>query len=375
MSPTVGRTHGQVPVTRRLLAVRLVRTLAGSLGIGMALMLMLLLNGLWAGVQQRVTTYEDHLAADLVVVPPGTQSLFADAGVLPASALARVRGTPGVTGATPIRTMYLILELSDGKAAVAAASSEPGAAGGAWAFASGRAPRTDDEISVDRLFAAEHGLDLGDRVPVLGHRMRVVGLTEGTAMFMMPLLFTTNDALGGMLRAEGISGAVLVDADDPPAVAAALRADGFTVRTPLQLHRGALEQATAIYGSPIRLMVGVAFAAGTLIVALVAYTRVVEQQRDLGVLKALGATPGRIRRIAVAETVGLTLIGTAFAVVLLLVAGFLLARWWPAFPVVLTSGTLTRTAVAAAAMALLAAWLPAHRLTRLDAASAFRSAR
>jgi putative ABC transport system permease protein len=58
-------------------------------------MLMLLLNGLWTGVQQRVTTYDDHLGADLVVVPAGTDSLFADPGVLPATDLAAGRSSPG----------------------------------------------------------------------------------------------------------------------------------------------------------------------------------------------------------------------------------------------------------------------------------------
>jgi len=63
------------------------------------------------------------------------------------------------------------------------------------------------------------------------------------------------------------------------------------------------------------------------------------------------------------------------AIVLLVVARELLAWWRPSFPVLLTTGTITRTASAAVGMALLAAWLPARRLGRLDAASAFRSGR
>jgi putative ABC transport system permease protein len=76
MSPS----SSAVPLTRRLLTARPLRTVAGSAAIGLALMLMLLLNGLWTGVQQRVTTYDDHLGADLVVVSAGTDSLFADPG-------------------------------------------------------------------------------------------------------------------------------------------------------------------------------------------------------------------------------------------------------------------------------------------------------
>jgi putative ABC transport system permease protein len=187
------------------------------------------------------------------------------------------------------------------------------------------------------------------------------------------LLFTTTEAMTGMLGAGDTTGAVLVSTDSLGVVAERLRDQGLTVRTPGQLRESSLTLATQIYGAPVKLMVAVAFAAGTLIVALVAYTRVTEQQRDLGVLKALGATPSRIRRVAVAETVALTIAGALAAVLLLLLTRELLAWWRPAFPVALTPGTVARTAAAAAAMAVLAAWMPARRLNRLDAATAFRS--
>lgn len=375
MAATASVRGGRVRLTRRLLVSRPVRTTAGALGIGLALMLILLLSGLWAGVQQRVTVYEDHLGADLVVVPLGTDSLFADPGALPAGAAAAVARTAGVARADPVRTQYLILELHDGKAAVAAAASVPGRPGGPWAMAAGRRPESDDEVALDAVFAREHGLGVGDRLPVLGHEMRVVGLTEDTAMFMTPLLFTTVDAMTGMLRATGTTGAVLVTLSpgaDRDAVTARLTAAGWTVRSPAQLHEAALTLATRIYGSPVRLMVGVAFVAGTLIVALVAHTRVAEQQRDLGILKAIGATAGRLRGIALAETAALTGLGAAAALLLTGAARAVLAWWWPAFPVAVTAPTLV-SALAAAAMAVVAAWLPARRLARLDPATAFRS--
>lgn len=367
---------GSVPVTERMLSARPVRTVAGALGIGLALMLMLLLAGLWAGVQDRVTTYDEHLGADLVVVPAGTRSLFADPGVLPAPAVDDVASLDGVTAVAALRTMYQIVELPHGKAAVAVVAADPdGSMGGPWALTAGRAPRTPDEVAVDALFADQHDLELGDRVPVLGHRMRIVGLTDDTALFMTPLLFTTTDAMDSMLASPETTGAVLVSANAPAQVAERLRVAGYTVRTPDQLRGASLSLATKIYGTPVRLMVAVAFAAGTLIVALVAYTRVTEQQRDLGVLKALGATPARLRRVAVTETGVLTALGAGSSVLLLLVGRVLLAWWRPAFPVVLTPATVAQTAAAAAAMALLGAWLPTRRLAKMDAASAFRSAR
>ncbi|ABL83277.1 MULTISPECIES: FtsX-like permease family protein [unclassified Nocardioides] len=373
---TTGGSAWTPGVAARLLAASRRQSAAGAAGIALALMLMLLLTGLWAGIQERVTTYDDHTRADLVVVPPDTHTLFADPGVLPAGTTAAVGQVDGVTATASVRTMYQILELAHGKAATATVAFDPASGmGGPWDIEDGRAPVAIDEVAVDAVFADQHGLALGDRLPILGHQMRIVGRTGGTALFMTPLLFLTTDAVNDMLDSPGAAGAVLISADDPTAVRRQLTAAGYAVRTPRELHQESLSLATSIYGTPVRLMVGVAFAAGTLIVALVAYTRICEQQRDLGILKALGATPRDLRRITLAETAVLAATGAVGSVVLLLLARELLAWWRPAFPVVITRTTLVQTTTAAVAMTLLAAWLPVRRIGRLDAASAFRTGR
>jgi len=364
-----------VPVTRRLLLARPGRLAAGAVAIGLALMLILLLDGLWVGVQDRVTTYEDHSGAQLAVVAPGTDNLFADPGILAAETVGQVAATPGVSWAAGVRTSYTILELHGGKAAAALVGAEPGRPGGPWAFRAGRAPRAGGEVALDAVLADRHGLGLGDRVPVLGQQLRLVGLTADTSMFMTPLVFLPQDALTELMRLPGTTGAVLVGTDRPVAVSARLRAQGLTVRSTDELRDASLRLATRIFGGPVRLMVGVGFVAGTLIVGLVAHTLLTEQRRDLGVLKALGAPPRRLRRVALSETAILTALGAVASVVLVVLAQLAIGAWRPQFPVMLTLPTVARAAVAATAMAVFAGWLPARRLGRLDAASAFRSER
>ena len=48
-------------------------------------------------------------------------------------------------------------------------------------------PSAADEVADDGLFADQHDLAIGDRLPMLGHEMRVVGLTGETAMFSSPI--------------------------------------------------------------------------------------------------------------------------------------------------------------------------------------------
>ena len=85
---------------------------------------------------------------------------------------------------------------------------------------------------MDRLFAEQHGLATGDRLPILGHPLRVVGLTGQTVMFMTPLVFSTEQAMNEMLRAGDTTGSVLVTTGgDPAAVNDRLRERGLNVRT------------------------------------------------------------------------------------------------------------------------------------------------
>ena len=363
----------RVPLTRRLLSAHPARTLAGAAGIGTALTLMLLLTGLWAGVRAQTTVFEDHTGAQLVVTSAGTDTLFAQPSLLPAATTADVAATAGVSWAVPVRTGYAILDLHGERAAIAFVGAQPNRPGAPWNVTTGRAPRGPAEVTVDATFADQHRLRLGDWLPIMGRQLRIVGITSGSAMFMTPLVWMTERQAAGLLGAPDTTGAVLVGTGDPAAVAHRLRDAGFTVRTTPQLHDAALKLATRIFGGPLRLMVAIAFAAGTLIVALVAHLLISEQRRDLGVLKAIGATGRRLAGLALAETATLTAVGAVIGLALFLAGRAALAAWRPQFPVLLTGGSVFAVTAAAALMAVLAAVLPARRVARLDAATAFRS--
>ena len=57
--------RGRVPLASRNLLAEPRRLVASAAGVGMAVMLILLLDGLWAGIEANITTYEDHVGAAL----------------------------------------------------------------------------------------------------------------------------------------------------------------------------------------------------------------------------------------------------------------------------------------------------------------------
>lgn len=365
---------GQVPLARRQLLAEPRRLVASALAVGMAVMLILLLDGLWSGVRAQVTRYEDEVGADLYVVAPGVRSLFGEGSTVPATTVATVRGTAGVEWATAVRGQFAILELHCRKVATTLVGSVPGQPGGPWSLAAGGPPVAVDEAVVDEVLAGRHDLRIGDDIGVLGERFRIVGLSRGTASFMTGLVFVTHAAVDGLLRQEGSTTAVLVGAADPDAARTRLEAAGLAVLSRSDLRRAGLALATRVYGTPLRLMVAVAFAAGTLVIALTAYTLVAEHRREYGILKAMGATAGRLTGMAVGQTTMVAAAGLIAGLALFVAGRLVIVTTRPQFSVLLTTTSVLRAALAAAAMAAVAALVPTRRLVRLDPAAAYQGA-
>jgi putative ABC transport system permease protein len=167
---------------------------------------------------------------------------------------------------------------------------------------------------------------------------------------------------------------VLVGSSDVEATRDRLRRAGFNALTTDEVADNAEDAASGVYSGPLRLMVIVAFAAGTLIIALTAYTAIVERRREYGIIKALGAKRSRLVAMALTQTFALALLGLLAGALLFVVARVVIVEARPQFDVAFTMAALARAAGAALAMALAAAVVPAGRLARLDPATAYRGA-
>jgi putative ABC transport system permease protein len=191
---------------------------------------------------------------------------------------------------------------------------------------------------------------------------------------MMSYVFVTHDALAAATGSSATTSYILIGTADPNAVATRLRAEGLNVLNRDAVSNNNLKFATSIFGSPIRLMVGIGLAAGTMIIALTAYATVVERRREYGIVKAMGATRRHLVALAVGQTLLLAALGLLAGAGLFVVGRVLIASLRPQFTIALTVGGIGRASLAALAMALLAAVVPARRLAALEPAVAYRSA-
>jgi putative ABC transport system permease protein len=295
---------------------------------------------------------------------------------LPSGTATAARETAGVVAVTPILAQFVILDLHGSKQPAYLVGYEPDEGGGPWRLATGRTPEADDEVVFDRTLADQHGIAVGGTVDVMGQPFQVVGLSEGTTSWMATFFFMPKTAAERVLGLPGMTSFVLVTTGDE-AVLESVRGrldqlPGSDALLKSELAANDVRLFARFFAAPIRLMAGIAFLVGVLVVGLVIYTATVERQREYGVLKALGASNGVLYRLVAAQALIASLAGTMGGVLLAYLAANLVMFLKPQFLVVLAPGDVIPAVAAGLVIALLAALFPARLVATLAPAEVFR---
>lgn len=147
----------------RNLAQDKVRLALSVIGVALAVMLMLFLLGVNAGIYRGAAAYLDNAPGSVMLMPRGVESTVAGSGqFLPASTADTVSKVEGVGRVTPVLLLPAIPELHGGKELIRLVGYDPALGGGPWKLSAGREPAADDEVVLDRVLAERHALKVGD---------------------------------------------------------------------------------------------------------------------------------------------------------------------------------------------------------------------
>jgi putative ABC transport system permease protein len=295
---------------------------------------------------------------------------------LPASLEDRIGSVPGVAETGAVVSALGILRLHDKRVATLMVGFEPGRLGGPWKMHEGRPPRGRGEITVDRVLADGHGLSLGDMVMVRGRELRIVGLTDKTASWMTPLVFTTRREAAAMQDAAGSASYVLARANGASAerVAAELRQrlPNANIMTRSELSDNDRELIGRAFDSPLMVMVLTALGVGSIVIAITTYGFVAERRREFGALKAIGAPNSRLYGVVSTQALSIAVLALIAGTALQQGTARAIEAVWPKFLFVSLPGHYVFAIVAAVLMGLVGGLVPARVLARLDPAEVFR---
>src|SRR3546814_20487936 len=126
------------------------------------------------------------------------------------------------------------------------------------------------------------------------------------------------------------------------------------------------------YEVPLAVMRGVAFAIGSLVVALTTYSAIVDRRREYGIVKAMGADGRRLLQLAVGQTVIVTAIGLVVGGVLFVVARAPINDLRPQFIILAPPGNVARATASGAPLAPTTAVLPTPQTAPLEPTATHR---
>lgn len=303
--------------------------LAGTLlGVVFATVLMAQQLGVFFGLLYKNTQFVDNTAASIWIVPPSTEQL-APGAPISIAALTRARVAPGVAWAEPLLFGGTVMRRPDGgsEGVTLVGTALPRRAGGPWAMVAG----TEDAIGDPDVVVFEEsqreqlgGLNLRSVRELGGRRVTVGGFTWGLVPFGPSYAFTSYETARGILRVpEDQTHFVLVGLEE----GADLEATAERLRRSLGPLADVYTQQgfhDAIVGELIAAQLGITFGTSTafalivgfVIVALSMFSAVVDNVREFGTLKAVGATTLDLTKLLVVQALLYAFLGTTIGLFL-----------------------------------------------------------
>ena len=346
-------------------------------GVALAVMLILFLLGLRAGIFQSAVIYLDHAPGSVAVMPAGVRSTSAGVSqFLPPDTANLVAAAPGAGRVTPILLMMAIPELHGRKELIKLVGYDPARGGGPWNLSQGREPQADDEVVLDRVLAGRHDLKIGDTLDVAGRQLPVVGLSSGTNSWTGSYVFAQKTFVESLVLAPGAASMLLVTpaaGTSSAQLVASLRSiPGTNVLLKSDVMANDQQVSAGVADQIVILMVAAAFIVGALVVGMIIYTATNERRGEYGIIKALGARNSVLYRIVAFQALAAAGLGAVVGVGFAYAMGWLVMASRPQFLVVIGPSAIAITLVAGFVMALLGALFPARAVAGVAPAEIFR---
>ena len=350
---------------------RPIRTLVSVAGVALGVCLIMLFTGLARGMSNDLQRRASNVRAEIIFTRPGSMQLTASTANLSTKYVESLKQIEGVDEVLPS-----IRYVSQGGRGFGFEQIE----GVEWeAFArvnqihleSGTEPQAADEVVIDETKARNNNFSLGSTIKLFGDKpYRVVGICAPESGARVKMTLT---ALQEALESPGRCTYILIKVREPgDPVAVAKRIDEQLPGNKIQFTRELftnLEKTIPYLGVFLRILVALAAFVSALVVMLAMYTTITERTREIGILKAMGASRSYIVMIIESEAILISAVGLVAGFVLSFLAGFAIHRIYGLFFEYSWRWALTAAAIGIVGGAV-GALYPALRASNLDAVSA-----
>ncbi|MEZ4666496.1 MAG: FtsX-like permease family protein [Anaerolineae bacterium] len=349
-------------------------------GVALAILLILVLNGFFAGFQQQAVSYIRNQPAPLWLAQAGIENMHMVSSMLPPDTLKRVTQVTGVKKAVGILYATIAVQVGDALVPSYIFGIDPSDPfGGPWSLSEGSANVALNEIVIDQTLARRYNVKVGDSVSILGYNLRVKGLSRGTFGIASNMVFVNKTALASGMGVTPQTVSYIMVQPEPTAnldtLAADLRAVVPEANVMSQSFFIDREQdlTQQMSADTLRAMNTVGYLVGLLVIGLTIYTATVERAREYGILKAIGANNRRLVGIVLIQSFIAAVIGYLLGVMLSYAIVGLADRIFPDVVILIEPSSWLREIPTLVVIVTLAGLLPISRVTRADPMVVFQT--
>jgi len=350
------------------LRARPVRTAVGLLAVTLEVVLILLLVGLTNGAIADSASRVASVGGEILFKDgDSSYAIGLNSAVLPVELFApRIAKIEGITAVAPVLAQT---EAGGGFTMIWGIDLPSfNAMSGGLTLISGRLFENNDEVVVDDRFAADKKLKVGDALNVKNRSFRVSGIVENGKGARIFIPIEAAQEMTGSLGKATLFYIKVRDKSQTKQVIDRLKA-AFPGRDVVDHEEWVslmFSSNEALLGIVFRVIVFIGVAIGVLVIFLSMYTTVTERTREIGILRAMGATKGYIVVLVLQESLVLCLIGAAVGVGASFLLMSVLKAMFPTLSILISSDWVLRAFVLALLSGIIGTLYPAIKAASQD---------
>jgi putative ABC transport system permease protein len=305
-----------------LLTEHRLRYILTALGIALCALLMLFLVSIYAGISYGSVEYVRTSHADLWVLQKHGTNILRSTSFLPASYGEKLNTIEGVKSASPIFFILASVKLENQNATLYLTGfDEKSGIGGPPKIIKGRTVKSDNEIVVDKAFAAKYNVKIGDKIPIKDDSLLVTGISTGTNMFVLQYAFVSLNQAYKIIGFHYFVSCYQIQIKagfKPENVQASIysKLRNVSIYDNITFIKNNVQEMENGLIPLIYIVTLISAIVLTAILSLILSINVLEKRKDFAIMKALGSPRGFISGIVVMQSVILSLTGLVFALIL-----------------------------------------------------------
>lgn len=346
-------------------------------GVAFAVLLILILQALYQGWNEKITVYIDSVETDLWVVQKGTQDMFHTLSHLPRSLKNQLENIDGVESVNELLGRAIMFDFKGEKEMMLLIGFDINSGiGGPAEMIEGNSRPNDGEIIIDKVFANKKNLRIGDELEIADRNEKIVGISSGGDMAMAQVAYVNKNEAEKIFAFKDITNYFLVKTKNNNVnnVASKIK-DKIQEVDALTVEKFAKNNKKIILDSflPIlAVLVIIGFIIGVAMIGLTIYSLTQEKTKEYGILKAIGASNKKLYLIVFQQSMISGIIGFFVGIGLSYIVAFLVEQNVPEFVTTFRSIDFIWVFGSVLLMGLIASYIPIKKIAGIDPVIVFR---